>query len=115
MTGVKVDVGRRLHVAEPSTVASASATHRRGAALASHQGASEDRPVASNGKTHLPGKTGNAAKRPAQGAAAHAAGTRSATKSATQSAKTGAGKAASNHPSSNAASTTKKVRKKKQS
>ena len=111
MTGVKVDVGRRLHVAEPSNVASASTTHRRGTAQASHQGASDDRPVAANAKKHITGKKGNAAKRPAQGAAVHAAGT----KSATTSAKTGAGKAASNHPSSNAASTTRKVRKKKQS
>ena len=111
MTGVKVEAGRRLHVAEPSIVGRASTPHRRVGAVASHEGSSEGRSISANGKAHSPEKANDAARRSVQGSATHSA----ANKNATPSAKTGARTKASNHPSTNGTSTTKKARKKKQS
>jgi membrane-bound lytic murein transglycosylase D len=111
ITGVKVDAGHRLHVAEPSSVARNSTTHRHGSAATSHEANGEDRTVATRGENHPSGKSGAAAKRSAQGAAAHAA----AKKSGASRSKTGVRTGAANHPATTGSSKTKTTAKKKQS
>jgi membrane-bound lytic murein transglycosylase D len=111
ITGVKVDAGRRLHVAEPSSVARNSTTHRHGSTATSHDATREDRTVATHGENHPSGTSGAAAKRSAQESAAHAA----AKKSGASKSKTGKRTGAANHPATTGSSKSKTTAKKKQS
>jgi membrane-bound lytic murein transglycosylase D len=111
ITGVKVEAGRRLHVAEPSSAARTSTAHRRGAAATNRQAASEDRPAPANGKAHPLEKSKDAARRSGQVAATHTAAKKTGAANSKTSTMTGAG----NSPSSKRSSKTKTARKKKQS
>jgi len=111
ITGVKVETGRRLHVAEPSSVARTSTAHQRRAAAANRQAASEIRPALANGKAHPSAKSRGAARRSGQVAATNTA----AKKTGAANAKTGTGTGAGNFPSSKRSPKTKTTRKKKQS
>jgi membrane-bound lytic murein transglycosylase D len=111
ITGVKVEAGRRLHVAEPSSVARASTTHRRGAAATSREATGGDRTAATHGEIHQSGKSGVAAKRSAQGSATHTP----AKKTGASSSKTGTLTGVPNHTATRGSSKTKATRKKKQS
>jgi membrane-bound lytic murein transglycosylase D len=59
LTGIKVDAGRRLHVAEPATVARASRGHRRGS---SHTGAKAHETGTSRGSGAKPASSSPAAR-----------------------------------------------------
>jgi len=111
ISGVKVEVGRSLHVAEPSSVARASTARHRGAAAKSHEAASEDRTAAAHGEVHPPGTHGNATKRSAHGSATHTA----AKKTGAANSKTAARTGAINHPATRGSSKTRTTGKKKQS
>jgi membrane-bound lytic murein transglycosylase D len=111
ISGVKVEVGRSLHVAEPSSVARASTARHRGAAAKSHEAASEDRAAAAHGEVHPPGTPGNATKRSAHGSATHTA----AKKTGAANSKTAARTGAINHPATRGSSKTRTTGKKKQS
>jgi len=111
ITGVKVETGRRLHVAEPSSVAHTSATHHNGAAATSHEAAGKDKSAAARGEVHPSGKSGDAGKSSANRPAAHT----NANKTGAVNSKTGAGTGAVNHPATKGLSKTRKIRKKKQS
>jgi len=82
ITGIKVDPGRRLHVAEPAVAASTTRSHRRGTAGA----ADEKTPPPANAKSaaHTSGKTAapSSAARHAPAAYSGAAAAKSAPKSA---------------------------------
>ncbi|MGA9670117.1 MAG: transglycosylase SLT domain-containing protein [Terracidiphilus sp.] len=90
MSGVKIEAGRRLHVAEPSSATRASAMHRHGTATASKVASNEMENATGAAKGHGTTKAGGAAGRSRHGSAAHA-GTK---KSGASSTKTGS----TNHP-----------------
>ncbi|MGA2648970.1 MAG: transglycosylase SLT domain-containing protein [Terracidiphilus sp.] len=111
ITGVKVEAGRRLHVAEPSYVARTSTTHRRGTAGVSHEAASEDRPTTGSGKAGPSQKPGEAVTRSAQGPGVHTP----AKKTEAANSRTGAKTGTANHRTTKGPSKNRTTRKKKQS
>jgi len=70
MSGVKVDPGRRLHVAEPAGASRSSRSHRRGVASSKSEKTPQAAPA--KGSAHNPGAP--ASKKQGSSAAAHGAG-----------------------------------------
>jgi len=88
ITGIKVEPGRRLHVAEPSPAAHATRSHRRGGAASAREKAPQAAPA--KGSAHKPAATATKKQAAPSSVAKHSAGTRNsaaATKSAPASAK----------------------------
>lgn len=111
ITGVKVEAGRRLHVAEPSSLTRASTARRRSSAAARHEASGGARPTAASGTASSSKTSGETAKGSAQGNAAHTATNKTGAANST----TGAKRHTANHRSSKGQSKTRTMRKKKQS
>jgi membrane-bound lytic murein transglycosylase D len=109
ISGVRVEPGRRLHVAEPSSMARTATGRRRGATGKSETAANESGDAAESTKGHGTMKTGAAANRSKQRSAMHSGTKRSGAPSSKTSKRAGA----TNHSSAKAATKGKTAIKKK--
>jgi membrane-bound lytic murein transglycosylase D len=109
ISGVRVEPGRRLHVAEPSSMARTATGHRRGTTARSETAANEEEHATESTKGHGTLKAGAAASGSKQRSATRVGTKRSGAPSSKTSKRVGA----TNHPPTKAAAKGKTTIKKK--